>query len=382
MRGYESIYNGFYRDTVNDPFILDGKPEYNKFITTDEDGADDTPYDFKYRDWEKDFLTTARPSPQQGIAPLVGLINRDPETVPGYSLSYVGEDGEARLLRLNVASDGTVKAIVDENYSLDVPVVKALNSAIDFGISINDLREVNSLQRWLEKNISRGYRYKDSILSHFGVDIRVNMLDMPEFCGGVSEFVNINTIYQTTPTTGDPLGSFAGVGTLMGASQHKVYQYCDEHGFIIGLMSVVPVPSYSQLLPKIWTKFSHFDYFFPEFNHIGFQPIPIKEIAPLQAFAQGDNLNRVFGYQRAWYEYLASTDEVHGDFRLSLRDFLINRVFSDVPALNGNFLHIDPAQVNDVFAVRSSSHDNFLGQIHFTVHAKRPISRYGEPRIE
>ena len=32
LRGYEFIYNAFYRDPRNNPFMIDGVPEYNKYL--------------------------------------------------------------------------------------------------------------------------------------------------------------------------------------------------------------------------------------------------------------------------------------------------------------------------------------------------------------
>lgn len=68
FRAYESIYNAFYRDERNNPFVIDGEKEYNKYLPTQEGGFDNTNYEIRYRNWEQDFLTTAVASPQQGIA--------------------------------------------------------------------------------------------------------------------------------------------------------------------------------------------------------------------------------------------------------------------------------------------------------------------------
>ena len=43
-RAYEAIYNSFYRNMQNDPFILNGVPEYNKYIPSQDGGSDDYPY--------------------------------------------------------------------------------------------------------------------------------------------------------------------------------------------------------------------------------------------------------------------------------------------------------------------------------------------------
>lgn len=382
FRHYDAIYNTFYRDARNNPLMLNGKPEYNKVYVNTAGSADTTPYTLRRRNWESDFLTTAVQSPQQGAAPLVGITSTG-------KMTFQDEAGKQYQAQAEFADDGETitgfKVLSD-----DMPQAN-MRSLIDMsttGISIADLRQVNSLQRWLEANMRKGLRYRDQMKAHFGIDIAYKELNMPEFIGGCSEDVRVNMVTQTTPT-GDPedpksrpLGSYAGQASCVGTSNHDVDQYCDEYGYIIGIFSVTPVPNYSQLLPKHFIKRNIMDYFYPEFGNLGFVPIKYDEVCPIQAKNAGDDLNGTFGYQRAWYEYLASVDEVHGEFRKTLRDYLMNRTFDTKPELGEDFLLVDPAQLNEVFAVTTASDDKILGQIYFDCKVKRPIPLYGIPRLE
>lgn len=380
FRAYESIYNSFYRDARNNPYILNGVAEYNKWIPTDAGGADANVYKLRFRNWEPDFLTTAVPTPQQGIAPLVGMSSTG-------EMTFEDENGKQYKAQATFAEDGnTIQGIKVQSPDMPAGNMRALVDMVSSGISINDFRNVNSLQRWLETNIRRGLKYRDQIKSHYDVDISYQELDMPEFIGGTSEDVVVNQISQSTPTEATPLGWFAGQANCVGTSKNAITHYCDEHGFIIGILSVTPVPNYSQLIPKFFLKRDTLDYFFPEFGHIGMQPIFQKEVTPLQAYYQGkadktNYLNDTFGYQRAWYDYLQNVDEVHGLFRTQLHNFLINRVFDQLPALSEDFLLVDPEQVNQVFSVTDTT-DKILGQVYFDVVMKRPIPMFGIPRLE
>lgn len=374
FRAYESIYNAFYRDQRNNPYVVDGENRPNEYLPSVDGGEDAHEYKLRQRNWEQDFLTSALPSPQMGAAPLVGM------TSSGVA-SFQSEDGTIYKVKMQVADDGDT--ITSAEYSNNLPndVARSIVNIASSGLSINDFRAVNSLQRWLEANFRKGLKYKDQLAAHFGVDASYSVLDMPEFIGGCSQSVDVQQINQTSETTSDnPLGSYAGQAYAVGGSSNTIQHYCDEHGYIIGIISVVPVPCYSQLLPKHFTKFDTLDYYFPEFGHIGLQPVPYREVCPLQASKSGISLSSTFGYQRAWYDYLASTDEVHGDFRLSLRDFVLSRVFKALPSLTPDFLTVDEDDMNNVFAVDEGDH--ILGQVHFKVHAKRPIPRYGIPRLE
>lgn len=377
FRAYEAIYNFAYRDETVDPFTKDGKEVYNDFITTHEDGADTTPYHIFQRNWERDYYTSCQVSPQQGEAPLVGISANGTFTFSDGTNEYtatatVGDDGE------------TITGI--STYSPDMPqgALRQMADYITNGISINDLRNVNSLQRWLETNIRRGYKYVDQIYSHFGVNPAFKANDCPDFLGGIHVVGDVN---QINNMTGDGLGDYAGQLSMFGGSENKISKYCDEHGYIIGVMMVFPEPTYSQMLPKHFTKtVTPLDYFFPEFGHIGMQPITYNEVVPLEVAASDaasstDTINDTFGYQRAWADYLANTDQVHGDFRTDMSEFVISRVFHEKPQLGHDFIAIDHNDVDDVFVTQDGS-NKVLGEIRFNIKAQRPIPMYGIPSLE
>lgn len=380
FRAYESIYNAFYRDQRNNPYMIDGVPEYNKWLPTTDGGMDSHVYSLHYANWEQDFLTTAVQSPQQGIAPLVGIVSNNGVS----SLAFTdSESGESFTAQVDLNEDGTVKEFKANTSDMPVSQYRTLIDFASSGISINDFRNVNALQRWLETNMRKGYRLKDIIKGHYDVNVRFDELDMPEFIGGVTQDVMPTMVTQTTEGgAGSPLGSYAGQLSCVGTSKHSIRHYCDEPGWIIGILSVVPVPNYSQLLPKYFMRDNVLDYFFPEFGHIGYQPITYREVCPIQAKAAGKDLSTVFGYQRAWYEYISRVDEVHGQMRTSLRNFLVNRVFDVAPELSESFLLVDPSQTNEIFTVTAENEDVWMGQVYFDYQAKEPIPLYGIPKLE
>lgn len=386
FRAYESVYNALIRSTQNDPFMINGVEEYDKFITNDNDGADATDYHIFDAYWENDHLTESFQSPQQGDAPLLGLSGT---TTPPTSLStsyllrYTTEDGSQNNIRVRknnnkLEFDTTNQNNLSKELQGDLA---ALNNAAQFGISINDLRNVNSLQRWLENAIMNGYRYKDIIRGHFGIDISLKELEMPEFLGGKSEFVNVSPVQQQTEGS-LPLGWKAGQASLFSGMQNGIDKYCDEHGFIIATLTVIPVPVYQQLLPKFFTKFGVLDYYSPEFKNIGMQPQKYREVCPLETLNAGESLEGVFSYQRPWYDYLGSVDEAHGQFRDTLSGYLMTRIFHGKPVLGADFLKINHETTDNVFVVTAGEDDKIFGQVQFSIKAERPIPLFNRPRLE
>lgn len=377
FRAYESYYNAFGRDIRNNPFIVDGKPEYNKYVPSMKGGSDTYKYQLHYANWEPDAYTTALQSPQAGVAPLVGITSLGEAT-------FRDAAGTEYHAQLETAEDGdTVTGFQVKSSNAPADVVHNLIGMATSGISISDFRNVNSLQRFLEIRVRQSPRYKNLVKGLFDVNLDYDELMMPEFLGGISDTIPVYKVTQTTPTEGNPLGSFAGQGSLQSGMRHVIRKYCPEDGYILGVMSVVPAANYSQLLAPHFTRMSLLDWHFPQFNNISYQPMLYRHLCPYQAYAVNpENVNNVFGYQRAYWDLISSFDEVHGEFRGSMRNFLINRVFDKAPELSKDFLLVNPDHVNDVFAMTSESGDKILGSIAFDITKKTTIPRNSIPHIE
>lgn len=377
FRAYEAYYNAFGRDIRNNPFIVDGKPEYNRYVPSVKGGRDIYKYQLHYANWEPDAYTTALQSPQAGVAPLVGITSLGEAT-------FRDAAGTEYRAQLETADDGdTVTGFQVKSSNAPADVVRNLIGMATSGISISDFRNVNSLQRFLEIRIRQSPRYKNLVKGLFDVNLDYDELMMPEFLGGISDTIPVYKVTQTTPTEDNPLGAFAGQGSLQSGMRHVIRKYCPEDGYILGVMSVVPAANYSQLLPPHFTRMNLLDWHFPQFNNISYQPMLYKHLCPYQAFAVNPkNINTVFGYQRAYWDLIASFDEVHGEFRGSMRNFVINRVFDKAPELSKDFLLVNPDHVNDVFAMTAENGDKILGSIAFDITKKTTIPRNSIPHIE
>ena len=408
FRAYEAVYNAYYRDIRNNPFVVNGRPVYNKWLPTMKGGADKTLYELHQCNWERDFLTTAVQNPQQGAnAPLVGLALGDVVTRSEdgtYSVQkqtvLIDEDGSKYGISCKVSEDG--KRLVGVNYdpvSEKTPVT-AINSYAELaalateqgsGFTVETLRYVNAYQKFLELNLRKGFSYKQIMQGRWDIDIRFDELLMPEFIGGISRELSMRTVEQTVDQQSsssqgqyaEALGSKTGIAGVYGSTSNNIEVFCDEESYIIGLLTVTPVPIYTQLLPKDFMYNGLLDHYQPEFDRIGFQPITYKEICPMNS----DNstspgfLERTFGYQRPWYEYISKCDNAHCLFRTSMKNFILNRTFSGLPQLGQQFLLVDPDTVNQVFSVTEYT-DKIFGYVKFNATARLPISRVAIPRLD
>lgn len=406
FRAYEAVYNAYYRDIRNNPFIVNGKPVYNKWLPTMKGGADPTLYELHQCNWERDFLTTAVPNPQQGAnAPLVGLTVGDVVTRSEDGTLFVqkqtvlvDEDGSKYGISYKLSEDGKRLVGVDYDPVSEKTPVTAINSYAELaaltteqssGFTIETLRYVNAYQKFLELNMRKGFSYKQIMQGRWDIDIRFDELLMPEFIGGISRELSMRTVEQTIDQQSstsqgqyaEALGSKSGIAGVYGNTSNNIEVFCDEESIIIGLLTVTPVPIYTQIVPKDFLYNGLLDHYQPEFDRIGFQPITYKEICPFNANRSVEQLNKTFGYQRPWYEYVAKYDNAHGLFRTNMKNFIMNRTFEGMPQLGQQFLLVDPDTVTQVFSVTEYT-DKIFGYVKFNATARLPISRVAIPRLD
>lgn len=302
MRAYNMIWNEWYRDQNT-------QHEAEVLKTSGQESQDDTRYALKYRCWRKDMFTSALKSPQRGVsvpisttaeARFVGNIMSIDE-VEGSSgqsqsdtlITYVNTNGQLRRGQLSVQS-GTVRfspidggSTTDSSGSSAVltssPVSVRSNQPVEIDgltISIQDIRRANAVQVWLERNARAGGRYVEQILSHFGVRTPDYRLDRPEYLGGATQPVQVKSVMNMTennsPRYEDAVGALSGAGTSIGYAKGRKTYNVQEHGCIIGLLSIMPVAMYFQGVPRHFLKSNKFEWLFPEFANLGEQPIYIQ----------------------------------------------------------------------------------------------------------
>lgn len=387
FRHYTMIGNYYYRNERNNPYVLNGQVEYNKFIPTKASGPDDNVYDFFYRNWELDRFTSCCQTPQQGDAPLVGLSVNG--SVSAADLTFQATDSEGvshdYVIRVGVDKDYRIDSIANFDDTVPSAVLQRVTDMISYGTSINNLRVTNSFQRFKER-AQHGLRYRVQMKSHLGVNVDYPDIDIPQYIGGfngdINSFRNENMAASEYANLGDFNGSLFGNFS----SQHPITLQVPEHGYIMGIMTIVPVPMYPQSVTnKALIKRSPFEYPLQEFMKVGNEPVLYSEVMPLQN-GLDQSPDDVFGYRRPFAEYLNNLDEVHGDFRTTLRNFNCVRMFSERPELSAQFTTVHPEELNQVFiaeniADKYGSNSKFLCSIDYKISALRQIPD-GDPALE
>lgn len=396
FRAYQKIWNDWYRDqNLEDEVPLE---EHRSGLI---DIVHPSIYSVKYRSWKKDYFTSALPWPQRGAQvklPFHDSIVVDTDTAQGTKLyadgQLLGEDSDLRGDNLVVGANGRLSAQHGSDNSVEITVKN--DDSVNPNLAaptINELRRSNRVQEWLEASARGGARYIEQILSHFGVKSSDARLDRAELLGGGRSPIMVSEVVQTSATDNDlnsPQGNMAGHGVSAQAS-HRFKRYFEEHGFIIGILSVMPKAQYSQGLARMWSRKDKFDYAWPEFANIGEQEILNKEIycTPVDN-NEKKLLDEVFGYAPRYSEYKYMPSTIHGSFRSTMAHWHLGRYFANIPKLNSDFIHcksdlasddaLDRDLLNRIFAVTGDT-DHFYISVFNNITAKRALPYYGTPTI-
>lgn len=363
FRAYQLIWNDYFRDeTLNIELDVETATKIN--ITT-----------LRKRSWEKDYFTSCLPWTQRGPEveiPATTTFTPDYKTQTEIRDSAGGGLNAGGDLQANASGleiSGAVNVYTD---NLEA------STEYDTTITINDLRTASALQRWLEKNARGGYRYIEQLLSHFGVVSSDKRLQRPEYLGGGKQPVVISEVLNTTGEAGGlEQGNMAGHGISVGTTNRFKRRF-EEHGWVIGVLSVLPKTGYYQGVPREFTRMDKHDYYWPEFANLGEQEVFTDEVWHDFSDTQDAQI-KTFGYQQRYAEYKYKQSSVHGPFRSTLEYWHMDRKFSTEPSLNAAFVQANPT--NRIFAVTEGDNQNLWLQVHNNVKAKRMMPFFGIPSL-
>jgi hypothetical protein len=166
----------------------------------------------------------------------------------------------------------------------------------------------------------------------------------------------------------------AGHGIGVTSGKYGKY-FCEEHGYIIGVMSVMPKTAYQQGIPRTYLKKDTLDYFWPSFANIGEQEVQNQEL-----YAYTNTSEDTWGYVPRYAEYKYMPSRVAGEFRTSLDYWHLGRKFATEPALNQTFIECDPADTKRIFAVTEGA-DTLYCHVYNKIKAVRPMPKFGTPML-
>lgn len=398
FRAFALIYDEWFRnENVIDPMLVQ-KGDYNltaESLNNNPWSSDNYTGMLPNISKKKDYFTSCLPSPQKGDAVTIGASVFPSTNAPvvgsnalhdtsyafQFSTSDTGgiSDGYRNMTLFSssttpalfgavVASEGgsppgSTRVLDRTNLVAAIPDTP-LNS-----ISVNDLRLAFQTQRILELDARGGTRYREYLLSHFGVSNADSRMQVPEFLGGKRTPLNTMQVAQTAQGTGDEalatLGAFSYSGGRSGYGKSFT-----EHGYVFAVGALRQMHTYQQGIEKFWYRSNRYDFYDPLFAYIGEQPVYSQQLYadPTKSLKQD-----IFGYNEAWAEYRYRPSYITGHMRTGISQSLDVYHFGDfyenAPVLSQEFIEETPIFFNRTVSVPSTSQDNFIVDMWFNVRA-------------
>lgn len=416
FRGFAKIWNEWYRDqNLQDAIDIDysdSDHDYAISIIADTEWQQTCAYGGGLPPVNKfhDYFTSALLEPQKGEAvpiPLSGfapvyandlvdleMINGtvdDPVRIKDSDFNDVSGLLTLQDSKLYYASGdyGYEDSIHFNNLASD------LSNLVGTYATINDLRYAFQLQRFLERDAFGGTRYRELLLSHFGVVSPDATQQVPEFLGAKRIPINMSQVLQTSATNDvSPQGNTAAY-SLTQDSFNGFTKSFTEHGYLYCVACIRTEHTYQQGLERMWLRKDKFDFYFPEFANISFQPIYNKQIYnPDLSVLDFDNeeanaafevMNEIFGYQEPWAEYRYKPNRVSGEFRSSYPQSLdvwhYADDYSEQPYLSDEWIRETRANVDRTLAVSSDLADQFIADFYFQMDTTRVMPVTSRPGL-
>ena len=333
-------------------------------------------FDMRYCNWQRDLLHGTIPQAQYGEASAVPLSDQ----------SFVINNAK---LQFNPTSQGDLNVATDANNYLGTGTVGHIASSTfnltgtpsEYGsISILALRRAEAAQKWKEVSLAAEEDYPSQIQAHWGQSVSQAYSDMCTWLGSVNIDLSINEVVNNN-ITGDNAADIAGKGTMSGNGGIH-YNSKGEYGILMCIFHVLPQLDYITSAPHFGTTLTNvLDFPIPEFDKIGMEQVPvIRGLNPVKGtsgFPVSDKL--YFGYAPQYYNWKTCLDKSMGEFRRSLKTWLIpfddqqlvaadsvdfpNNPNVEADSVKAGFFKVSPSVLDNLFAVKADSDlntDQFL----------------------
>lgn len=248
--------------------------------------------------------------------------------------------------------------------------------------TIDDLREAVATQNFRLKLQRSGQRWSEFLRRVFGTSPSEGTQSIPyHLSTGITELA-LSDINQTSPTQGDfVFGNPASYSVSDVYHGHKFDWYAEEHCIVMQVGIVMPRTLYDGGLDSSMFRVDTYDYFLPDFEAIGDQPVYAEEINAGAVVDAPSMVDRVSGYNPPWEDYRTAVSRVGGQFsQFGGSVPFINQTFrrdlsaTSVPAISASFIKSNVAP--RPFAITTDGYHHAQFYCDFNVTSLSPVPHY------
>lgn len=270
-------------------------------------------------------------------------------------------------------------------------------STLGNSFTIDELTIKKKVWELLNRIAVSGGTYNDWITATYDQK-PYNRAESPVYIGGMSQELVFQEVVSNSASNSQglqPLGTLAGKGTVSKNSRKggKIVAKCDEHCYIIGIVSLTPRIDYSQG-NRYDTNILNIDEFHkPSLDEIGFQDMITEQMAwwsTVWSTQENRWIQKSGGKQPAWLNYQTNFNRTFGNFAIGVDKevgemfMTLNRRY-EYDAANKDIrdltTYIDPSKYNFIFADTALDAQNFWMQIGVNIEARRKMSAKVMPNL-
>lgn len=252
--------------------------------------------------------------------------------------------------------------------------------------TITNLRLAFQLQKYYERMGASGSRYREYLAAFFGVNNGDARMQIPEYLGGHRIPFSIHQVANTGKGEGAALGDLGAMSNTSDVHE-DFHMSFSEHGYILGLCCVRYDNTYSQGLPKLFSRREALDFFNPTFAHISNQPVFRREISLGLYNTPGGTVtpDAVFGYQEAWADYRYGRSVCTAEMRPEVTNTLASWHLADdyeyAPYLSETWIMTDKSNVDRCLAVTSATSNQIFADFFVTDTTVQPMPVHSIPGL-
>lgn len=434
---YQKIYNDYYRHSqweVNKPWTYNcdfWNGEDSTPVASSKDlfdtNANDSVFELRYANWNKDLYMGAMPNAQfgdiafvpvdssgklpislpsvevGGVAPIynTGAGGVQPDAQIGVRGAIEGAPSNGQTVTAYGADktdsarpyfyavpDGSVAHLKTNPKTIQVPY--EFSSKFD----VLQLRVAECLQKWKEIAQANGQNYASQVKAHFGVSPNPITSHRSTRVCGFDGSIDISAVENTNLSSDEAIIRGKGIGGYR-VNKPETFK-TTEHGVLMCIYHAIPLLDYAPTGPDLqfMTTVDGDSWPVPEMDSIGFEELPSYSLLNTSA-VQPIKEPKPFGYVPRYISWKTSVDVVRGAFIDTLKswtapigqDYL--KIYFDNNNVPGGahfgfytWFKVNPSVVNPIFGVAADGSwntDQLLINCDFDVRVARNLSYDGLP---
>ena len=330
LLAYNCIYEYFYRMDSREIFRSD-LFNFDKYYNTPlVQYFEKDIYSLKYRPLRNDYFTDVK------VSPIVDVLNLNDKTQLDVANQWLSRSDFTVLSGITqpVLRSGTVGSnsglnnsdyspldyvnfnpsdSIQTNFGFTLASRNISNGSLVNGMDINtaNIRAMFANEKLWSITGRAKKNYDDQTLAHFGFSVPHDVKHEITCFGHDEGKIHIGEVISTANTELSPLGEIAGKGYgQMSSKRHSFTAPC--HGVVMAIFSVECVHNYEAGLLKANAVASKYDFYIPEYDHLGMQPLFNYESSDLV----GDsNAGNIIGWQYRYEHWKRRYNRTSGAFR-------------------------------------------------------------------